>query len=177
MRVICRGPQQDQDTEGEGQGVGKREEGTQTENDDKTWESRGGRERKKGRWILQPSVKTPQIIQCSSSSSFPSGKFSLFLRNWLTGRVLLLQLLLLGCKSVFLCIRVGNRRRRRRNVHPLNGTCRTQITLYLYNQRGLARLGCSAGLQRGGRARDYCCYTFFFPLKNPTNSSICLQRK
>lgn len=44
VRVICSGPWQDQDTEGEGSGMGEREEGTQTENDNKTCESRGGRE-------------------------------------------------------------------------------------------------------------------------------------
>lgn len=54
------------------------EEGVETEND-KTCEGEG--RRKKGRWTLQPSVKTHErIIQCSSSSSsFPGGKCLFFL--------------------------------------------------------------------------------------------------
>lgn len=53
------------------------EEGAETENDDKTCEGEGSRN--KGRWILQPSVKThKRIIQCSSPS-FPGGKRLFFL--------------------------------------------------------------------------------------------------
>lgn len=58
---------------------GWEEEGVETENDDKTCE--GERRREKGKWILQPSVKThKRIIQCSSSSSsFPGGGCLFFL--------------------------------------------------------------------------------------------------
>lgn len=74
----------------------------------------GERRRKKGRWILQPSVKTQKIrIQCSSSS-FPNGGF-FFLGKRLTGACLAAAASLTGCKSVFLCIGVGNGRRKRRN--------------------------------------------------------------
>ena len=58
-----------------GTGLGEKEEGAETENDDKTRE--GERRQKKGRWILQPSVETHEgMTQCSSSSSFPRGEFS-----------------------------------------------------------------------------------------------------
>lgn len=82
-----------------GAGSGEREERAETE---MTRLLSGGEGRwKKGKWILQPSVKTQKIIVQCSSSSFPSREFTFFLGKWLTVRVLLLQLILLCCKRVF----------------------------------------------------------------------------
>lgn len=51
------------------------------------------------------------------------------------------------------------------------------VWLVLVVPRGFkGGVGTGAAGGGGGGARDYCCYNFFF-LNNPTNSSICLQRK
>lgn len=62
------------------------------------------------------------------------------------------------------------------NVCPPDVTCRTRVILYFYNHRGLACFRRSVGLRRGKEQGITVLIIFFF-LKNPTNSSICLQRK
>lgn len=143
--------------------------------------------REKGRWILQPSVKTQKIrIYSVPPPPFRAGTFL----SWKTfdGACLAAAASLAWLQKCFPLHLSGQQTQEKKkwNARPLNGTCRTRVALYFYNQRGLACLGCSAGLQGGlgqarrggvgGGARDSCCYNFFF-LNNPTNSSICLQRK
>jgi hypothetical protein len=61
-----------------------------------------------------------------------------------------------------------------RTNNPLTGPCTPRMEWDFYNHRGLL-LWFSRGK---GRAREDGCYMFFFPgKKNPTNSSMCLQRK
>lgn len=148
------------------------EEGVETENDDKTCEGEGRRE--KGRWISQPSVKThKRIIQCSSSSSSsPGGGCLLFLDVCLaasTGLALL--------PKGFPSRSHGQQTRRtrgwsvrRRAARPVRRSCSRPGLLALESLRRPSK----------GIARDYWHYNFilfFFFLKNPSNSSICLQRK
>lgn len=59
-------------------------------------------------------------------------------------------------------------------VRPLTVTCRTRVVWDFYNHRGLACFCYLAG-ERGERGIMVIIICFF--LKNPTNSSICLQRK
>lgn len=166
MRVICSGPRQGQEQDTRGKGCrGGRKGGAQTEND-KTCEGQG--RRKKGRWILQPSVKTQKIIlQCSSSSSFPCGEFSFFLRKRLMVRVLLLRLILLCCRRSFSfalewATDAGEEQSEcsptRRNVQNQGRTVLRQSLL-----SGLLLLFCRAS-KRG--ARDYSSLSFFFPEKS-----------
>lgn len=53
--------------------------------------------------------------------------------------------------------------------------CDLQVALHLHSHRGPACLCCSTGLRRGQQGTTGII--IFFSLKNPTNSSICLQRK
>lgn len=139
----------------------------------------GGKEK---RWILQPSVKTRKIIIQCSSSSFPSREFSFCLGKRLTVRVLLLQLILLCCKRVFFFFSFAlewatDAGEEQMECVPTRCNVQNQGHTVLLQSSWSGLLSPFRRASKREGARDYCPYNFFFFLKNPTNSSICLQRK
>lgn len=105
---------------------------------------------------MQPSVKTQKIIiQCSSSSKWEI--FSFFLRKWLTVHVLLLQLLLLGCTTIFLCIQGATEEQWK--ARPLTGLGATRAEWCFYNHRGLA---CFYGLAGQREEQGIMVVVIFF---------------
>ena len=189
MRVICSGPQQDQDTEGEagvGWGRGRRE--PRQKMTDKMCDSRQGGEAEERKVDFAAQCQDPKnknlvfLLLLSEQ-----GIFSL---SWKTfGRACLAAAASLAWLQKCFPLHLSGQQtqeKKKWNARPLNGTCRTRVALYFYNQRGLACLGCSAGLQGGvGQARQgvrgaeqgIIVVIIFFFLNNPTNSSICLHRK
>lgn len=102
VRVICSSPQQD--TEGEaGVGWGRGGREPRQKMTDKMCDSRRGGEAEERKVDFAAQCQDPKnknlvfLLLLSEQGLFSLGKR-------LTGRVLLLQLLLLGCRSVFLCI-------------------------------------------------------------------------
>lgn len=177
MTVICSGPQQGQDTEGKGCGVQEREEGTETENDDKTCESQEGGEAE-GR-------KVDFAAQCQDPKN-NNPVFLLLLSKWgifflsrktVDGVCFTAATSLALLQKCFPLHSSGQQmlEKNKWNAHPTKCNVQNQglMVLLQSSRSGLFSLFCRAS--KGG-AKDYCRYTFFF-LKNPTNSSICLQRK
>lgn len=104
-----------------------------------------------------------------------------FLEKWLTVPVSLLQVLFLGCVMVVfctffsLCVCRDDRCWRRTNgIHPHPGLGTARVQLYFYNHRGLLLW---SGRRRGQGSERLWLLHIFPENKNPTSSSICLQRK